>query len=783
MDYAALTPTPPLSPNTSSPFLTGDQPRNNDGKDAVISEPLADSEVPGGQAGVLDESAESRESRGWIRSSWRGVAIQRLLLRNSNGELSDMEVCESSHEFIGRPATSLFLKYVLGPAVMALQFTVFVAVYGDYTVISCTDYSIWDQKVKLGLPLAIGYISAEIAAQIVRILRLLCFGVYAGSPWSVIGSLCMMAQTAFEILVYSSVIGSSTSIEDLIQNFVALAVTNEADDKVAKIISVRGAKSMFLDNMEEHEWCPLSRESDPPPTNLWAFFQGFLCRPGRRSISKANYFRWVLNNTDGWPLRCVLFTAMCALITWIALILVERAIYSCDFNNVSATGVLNYGTVYHGLPPASSTLYGWLEDQNLTYAQFFTNASIVSFAGSDAPYEFDLRMPNGFPFGQTRQHGAGRYYKALLFPHGYIELTEYERAPGEALDAVSTGSIIAPFFAHLDVTTGTVYAATVEQDFMWMDNLNVSYIYTRSSVVIVFDRVGYAGMEGPLCNYEQIADGFCNPENNIESCAWDGGDCCASTCGRYKIQDFLGATYTLPKSYNPPYGVYCDTSHFHEYCLQSKQDIFFAKNDLLLTVANSSYTMSFEVVLADDGRVRISYPEALRSDAFTTDSDFTIGLAATSCRTKRNCAKFGIGSGDSIYAKNSDLGGDFTYTALTPSSFALHPVDNCTGTSPPCIGPECECIPSTDFIFPPEFSGGSQQGIPMGCSLGDDQLTQVYIGCVDTLGNSAACDYFGGRCCASTCTDSPEYTCKNQRFDHCIDPCAIETSGYAMCPP
>jgi len=27
------------------------------------------------------------------------------------------------------------------------------------------------------------------------------------------------------------------------------------------------------------------------------------------------------------------------------------------------------------------------------------------------------------------------------------------------------------------------------------------------------------------------SDGFCDPVNNVESCSWDGGDCCESTCG------------------------------------------------------------------------------------------------------------------------------------------------------------------------------------------------------------------------------------------------------------
>ena len=27
-------------------------------------------------------------------------------------------------------------------------------------------------------------------------------------------------------------------------------------------------------------------------------------------------------------------------------------------------------------------------------------------------------------------------------------------------------------------------------------------------------------------NLEYVADGFCDPDENVESCDWDGGDCC-----------------------------------------------------------------------------------------------------------------------------------------------------------------------------------------------------------------------------------------------------------------
>eukprot|EP00903_Cladosiphon_okamuranus_P013864 g12899.t1 len=33
-----------------------------------------------------------------------------------------------------------------------------------------------------------------------------------------------------------------------------------------------------------------------------------------------------------------------------------------------------------------------------------------------------------------------------------------------------------------------------------------------------------------LCNELRVGDGYCDNENNNETCLWDGGDCCECTC-------------------------------------------------------------------------------------------------------------------------------------------------------------------------------------------------------------------------------------------------------------
>lgn len=706
--------------------------------------------------------------------------MQRLLLRGPDGELSEQEMCESSHEFIGRPGISPFLKLILGPAVLVLQLNVFVAVFSRVAYGACTDYSVWERDVRRGLPLAIGYVSAEIAAQMVRILRLFLFGIYSGSRWAILGSLCMMVQTGVEIATYSLVMGLSTSIVELIQNFVALAVTNEADDKVAKIIGVRGSRAMFLDAMDKHEWCPLSRESVPPPTTFWGFLQGLLCcwRGRRSSLSRANYFCWPLTNSKGWPLRCALFAGVFATITWIVLTVSDNG---CGYGGTPDSRV---GYVYHGLR-ANATLYGWLADQNLTYAQFFTNASIVSFSGPNTPIEFDLKMPSGFSFNSY----SGQYSRALLFPNGYLELTDFQaEVYWYTLFTQTTDQavpVIAPFFADLDVSTGTVYLATLQQDFVRNgydsgSNTYVSSSYVRSSVVIVFDGVEVSAAQS-WCLPGDIANGICNPQNNKEACGFDGGDCCASTCGLYSVQEFMGADYTPTTSSSSNYE-FCDPRQFHYFCLQSKQDPYFAKNDLLFFMRNSSMTLSFELVFSDDGRVRISYPSALQSevDAFQFDGGFTIGIDGLSCTGKYDCHKIGIGPGDSIYSS------DFTshYDYIDASS--LHFNSNCTEAAQPCLGPGCECVLNVDLLFPPApLDDGESPAAPIACYSDSWASDGVVLGdgICNERANIAACSYDNGDCCFSTCQSAPPSynNCKKQTYDKCIDPCAEETTGYMMC--
>ena len=59
------------------------------------------------------------------------------------------------------------------------------------------------------------------------------------------------------------------------------------------------------------------------------------------------------------------------------------------------------------------------------------------------------------------------------------------------------------------------------------------------------DSVYTVASEGASCkNADYFGDGFCDDANNVEACKYDGGDCCASTCGvGYVVSSECGADH------------------------------------------------------------------------------------------------------------------------------------------------------------------------------------------------------------------------------------------------
>ena len=52
-------------------------------------------------------------------------------------------------------------------------------------------------------------------------------------------------------------------------------------------------------------------------------------------------------------------------------------------------------------------------------------------------------------------------------------------------------------------------------------------LYAVTATAATTTSTEYTGCASGLHNY--IADGYCDDQNNVEECQWDGGDCCLDT--------------------------------------------------------------------------------------------------------------------------------------------------------------------------------------------------------------------------------------------------------------
>lgn len=212
-----------------------------------------------------------------------------LIIKTEGAEEPQLTECESSHEFLVRPGVPPLLKFVAAPSIIILQFMVFLLIFDNLKVSSCTDYTSWNPDVKYGIPLASIWVASEIAHQVIMALRMLLAGLYSGSPWTTCWSLVLIGQFCFETQVYATVMASSLSLQDLIQDFISLAVTNECDDKVAAALGVEGGKVMFMDTVEQEEYCNLMGELEHP--------SGSKEKPSLKARTAASFLWFLLRNS------------------------------------------------------------------------------------------------------------------------------------------------------------------------------------------------------------------------------------------------------------------------------------------------------------------------------------------------------------------------------------------------------------------------------------------------------------------------------------------------------
>jgi hypothetical protein len=90
----------------------------------------------------------------------------------------------------------------------------------------------------------------------------------------------------------------------------------------------------------------------------------------------------------------------------------------------------------------------------------------------------------------------------------------------------------------LDTSFASAYAVVEDDDYVVAAESDDTATATEESVYTV-------ASEGATCKTpDYFGDGFCDDENNVAACLFDGGDCCESTCGvGYVVSSECGADH------------------------------------------------------------------------------------------------------------------------------------------------------------------------------------------------------------------------------------------------
>ncbi len=222
-------------------------------------------------------------------------------------------------------------------------------------------------------------------------------------------------------------------------------------------------------------------------------------------------------------------------------------------------------------------------------------------------------------------------------------------------------------------------------------------------------------------------DGYCDGSNNNGNCAWDGGDCCASTCvdGEYTCGGGSGYDCQDPAA--------CDSLEDSDYTLIGNDACNAANNN--------------EVCGYDGG-----------------DCCTPAWYGDTMCDGLNNNPVCSFDGGDCCESVNPECGGS-----------TFFPCD--------CQDPtRCDAYPGTDFSKVDD--GICDSGNLLGqCSYDSNDCCEAVGGigsyladgyCDSPLNNNAACSYDAGDCCESTCVDA-SFECFAPA-EGCWDPWACENT-------
>ena len=259
--------------------------------------------------------------------------------------------------------------------------------------------------------------------------------------------------------------------------------------------------------------------------------------------------------------------------------------------------------------------------------------------------------------------------------------------------------------------------------------------------MVVCQRCAWWECEASNCVTDfpsSVGDGYCDTMNNVESCSWDGGDCCESTCksGGLYLCGISGFACSNPNAFesagpsclNTPSNIlgdgFCESTANVAACSWDGGDCCYST-----CVSTTTHECGDAGFVCDD-------PDA---------SDYGMGCRAVDATW--------IGDGFCDFAANTVAcdwdGGDCCEATCTLS----------------------ECGANGYICLDPSISEERTCGYS---SWGGD-------GYCDGSGNTAACAWDSGDCCESTCVSS-SYACDSNGYS-CQDPKAedymmvVTTSG------
>lgn len=532
-----------------------------------------------------------------IFNSLAGPSMQRLLITKSKvkkyddddgGEVHELRgEIESSHEYSVRPGVPFFLKYFISPLIMTLQFVVFLEIYKKKKN-SCTDYQLWSPETKFGIGLATIYICAQICAQLFHGVRIFLAGWYSKQPWAVLLSAGMLTQFAFEIVVYSAVMATSVDLEDLIKDFIALAVANETDDKLGGYLKIKSAKKiMFLDEIEEGETAQLQRDSNQLKEDNHA--RNML----RSSMWSANHWDFLLHHEKAWGVRLLLLAGICAAVFSQVLVVWDTP---CSQASIFIRTAYN-STI---IPPEyaiNCSIYNLTDGHYYKQLQDFAVEGVFT-DGKDTTYDVDFRQYGfTFPYASDYIDNPTTYSGVSITSRGLYQLTGVVKDSFNFPDtAPSYGSQIAPFFANYKVnfahggafyvfgtlnngnargpwlgpypspSTSTTPAPTFSAGFQpspttsttdstasaptssttpgralassptsSSSSSSITELTETGEIIFILQK----GLLDTTCTTFFFADGWCDEVNNNAECNWDFGDCCPNECGQVSLPDSI----------------------------------------------------------------------------------------------------------------------------------------------------------------------------------------------------------------------------------------------------